>query len=188
MKQTLGPENLLYPSLTVLAGAMVQGRPNFITIAHVGIMTLSHISLGMHKSHFTNQGIKEHGEFSVCIPSQDLVTQTDYCGIVSGKNTDKAAIFDVFYGGLKNAPLISQCPVCLECRLERVVDFPQHDAFVGEVVQAHADPEVLTSGKLDIAKLRPLLFDMPQKKYWALGPQLESCWSVGKNLKKELAK
>jgi hypothetical protein len=39
MKKKLGAINVLYPTPTILVGAMVNGKPNFITIAHVGIMT-----------------------------------------------------------------------------------------------------------------------------------------------------
>ena len=53
--------------LTTLIGANVNGKPNYITIAHVGIMTLQSISLGMGKSHYTNAGIKENGTFSASI-------------------------------------------------------------------------------------------------------------------------
>jgi flavin reductase (DIM6/NTAB) family NADH-FMN oxidoreductase RutF len=82
--------------------------------------------------------------------------------------------------------MIRECPVCMECRLERIVDFEKHDVFVGEVVQTHADPAVLTEGKIDIAKVKPLLFDMTSKRYWALGESLGNCWGEGKKLKKKL--
>ena len=36
MKKTLNAINALYPTPTVLVGAMVDGKPNFITIAHIG--------------------------------------------------------------------------------------------------------------------------------------------------------
>ncbi len=184
--QPIGPVNALYPTPTTLVGALVSGKPNFITIAHIGIMTLNHISLGIHKSHYTNAGIKENKVFSVCLPSEELMVETDYCGIMTGKKTDKAAIFDVFYGELEKAPMIRECPVCMECRLERIVDFAEHDVFVGDVVQTHADPAVLTAGAVDIAKVKPLLFDMASKRYWALGASLGNCWGEGKKLKRKL--
>ena len=187
MKQKIGPTLSLYPSLTVLAGATVHGKPNFITIAHVGIMTLNHISLGINKAHFTNSGIRENRTFSVNIPSERLVKQTDYCGLVSGRKRDKSFLFDIFYGELKTAPMIDECPVNMECRLERIVDFPSHDVFVGEVVQTHVDEWALSGGKLDISQIKPLLFDMSSKKYWALGDPLADCWSVGKEIKKTKA-
>lgn len=186
--KNIGAVNALYPSLTVIAGAVVDGVANFITIAHVGIMnhgTPQYISLGMGKAHHTNKGIKEHGEFSVCLPATRHVVQTDYVGIVSGKKTDKSAVFDVFYGELPHAPLIKDFPVCMECRLERTVDFPTHDVFVGEIVATWAQDEVLAEGKVDLEKVDPLLFDFSSIHYWSLGQKVAPCWNVGKQLKKK---
>ena len=47
-----------------------------------------------------------------------MMEKTDFCGLVSGRDIDKAALFDVFYGELKTAPMITECPLSLECRLE----------------------------------------------------------------------
>lgn len=73
MKIDLGARNCLYPMPTTLVGATVEGRPNFITIAHVGIMDLGSVSLGMAKAHYTNTGIKENGTFSINLPSADML-------------------------------------------------------------------------------------------------------------------
>ena len=187
MKRNLGPVNALYPSLTTIVGAVVDGRANFSTVAHVGIMNHGqpqYLSFGINKSHHTGKGILEHREFSVCIPGQDLVVETDYVGLVSGRNTDKSQVFELFQGQLKHAPLIKSCPVCMECRLARVVDFETHDVFIGEIVATHADESVLhADGKIDIARVKPLLFDMASVKYWSLGVEVAPCWKVGKELK-----
>jgi len=74
--------------------------------------------------------------------------------------------------------------VNMELRLHDVLDFSTHDIFIGELVQTYADESVLTSGKIDVAKLRPLLFDMASVKYWRLGPSIGDCWNIGKSLKK----
>ena len=42
---------------------------------------------------------------------------TDYCGLYSGRKVDKSRLFEVFYGELKTAPLIMECPVNLEKRM-----------------------------------------------------------------------
>ena len=114
MKIELGAQNCLYPMPTTLVGATVEGGPNFVTIAHVGIMDLGSVSLGMAKAHYTNAGIKENGTFSINLPSADMVKETDYCGLVSGKHVDKAQLFHVFYGNLKTAPMIAECPISTE--------------------------------------------------------------------------
>ncbi len=182
----IGPVNAMYPSLTTIVGATVNGKPNFLTIAHVGIMnagTPQYISVGLNKAHYTNQGIYENKTFSVNIPSRKMVVETDYVGIVSGKKTDKSRLFDVFYGITETAPMISKCPVIMECRLHHVVEFPAHDIFIGEIVETYANQSALTDDKIDIRKVDPLLFDMGSKEYWSLGDPVAKAWNVGKQLK-----
>lgn len=183
----IGPVNALYPMPTTLVGATVGGKPNFLTVAHVGILnhgTPQYLSIGLGKAHYSNAGIHANGTFSICLPSEDLMAETDYCGIVTGKKTDKAALFDIFFGILETAPMIRQCPVNMELKLHDVLDFSTHDVFIGELVQTYADDQVVADGKIDIARLRPLLFDMASVKYWRLGPPVGDCWKTGKSLKK----
>lgn len=171
---------------TTLVGMTVNSKPNFLAVAHVGILnhdTPQFFSIGLNKAHFSNSGIRENGTFSICLPSEDLLIETDYCGMVSGRHTDKAALFDVFYGELQTAPMIRQCPVCMECRLDRILDFPRHEIFVGELVQTYAHETVIRNGKIDITMVKPLLFDMNTKKYYALGGSRGDCWNAGKRLK-----
>jgi flavin reductase (DIM6/NTAB) family NADH-FMN oxidoreductase RutF len=186
MKQKIGNQNVLYPMPITLVGALVNGRVNFCNIAHVGILNAASphlISLGMGKVHYTNQGIKEHRAFSVNLPSQDMVVEADYVGLVSGKAVDKSAVFEVFYGELPAAPMIKNCPLSMECKLYDIVNTPTHEVFIGEVVGTYADSAVLKGGKVDLAKVRPLLFDMSSREYWSLGQPVAKCWDIGKKLK-----
>lgn len=186
MHTDLGPVLALYPMPTTIVGAHCGGKPNFLAVAHLSPMnhgTPQYLAIGLNKAHHTNAGILENGQFSINIPGQDLLAETDYVGLVSGKNTDKSGLFEVFYGQLPAAPLIRDCPVCMECRLHQHFVLGVHDIFVGELVATHADPAVLTGGAIDFGKVKPMLFEMPRKKYWALGPELGDCWSAGKALK-----
>ena len=183
----IGAVNALYPMPTTLVGATVDGKPNFLTVAHVGILnhgTPQYLSIGLGKVHYSNAGINQNRTFSICMPSEELMVETDYCGLKTGKKVDKAALFDIFYGELKTAPMIRQCLVNMELRLHEVLDFDTHEIFIGELVQTYADDKVLTNGKIDVAKLRPLLFDMASVKYWRLGEAIGKCWNVGKTLKR----
>lgn len=182
----LGPINALYPMPTVLVGATVDGRPNFLAVAHVGILNHGqpqYLSVGLGKIHYTNAGIVRNRTFSICLPSEDLMVQTDYCGLVTGGKTDKASLFDVFYGELQTAPMIRQCPVNMELRLHEVLDYASHEIMIGELVETYADEAVLNEGQIDIARVRPLLFDMAGKKYWSLGKVAGHCWQAGRVLK-----
>jgi flavin reductase (DIM6/NTAB) family NADH-FMN oxidoreductase RutF len=183
----IGPVNALYPMPTTLVGATVNGRPNFLAVAHVGILnhgSPQYLSIGLHASHYTNAGIHAHRTFSICLPSEDLLVETDYCGLMTGKNTNKAALFEVFHGELETAPMIRQCPVNMELKLHQVLKIGAHEIFIGELVQTYADDGVLVDGKVEMGRLRPLLFDMAGKCYWSLGAVVGKCWSAGKALKK----
>jgi flavin reductase (DIM6/NTAB) family NADH-FMN oxidoreductase RutF len=185
MKTEIGARNCLYPMPATIIGATVNGKPNYATIAHVGIMDHQSVSLSMAKIHYTNAGIKAHGTFSVNIPSTDLVEKTDYCGLVSGRDVDKSSFFKTFYGKLKTAPMIEDCPVNMECKLMRTVDFPKHDVFLGEIVATYCDDTLLKENVVEIGKVKPILFVMNDRSYWKLGEKLAGAWQIGKQLKKD---
>ena len=188
MKQKLGRQNMLYPTPVAVVGAMVGGKANFCNISHNGILNAAEphfIMLSMGRSHYTNGGIREQRTFSVNLMAEGDVVRADHVGLVSGVRTDKSGVFDVFFGDLKTAPLIRDCPVSMECRLHDVYEIKTHEIFIGEIVATYADEAVLTDGALDLAKARPLLFDMTSRKYWSLGPAMGDCWSAGKAYKKE---
>ncbi len=182
MKMELGAKNCLYPLPTTLVGALVNGKPNYTTIAHVGIMDLESVSLGMNKLHYANLGIKENKTFSINIPSTKMIKETDFCGLVSGKTVNKADMFKTFYGKLKTAPMIEQCSINMECELIKTVDFPNHDVFIGKIVATHCDDNILTDGVVDFEKVQPILFVMNDRSYWSLGKKIAKAWDVGKEL------
>jgi flavin reductase (DIM6/NTAB) family NADH-FMN oxidoreductase RutF len=188
MKKKIGNQNVLYPMPVTIVGALVNGKKNFINIAHVGILNagVPHlISLGMGKMHHTNAGIHENKTFSVNILSQDQMVEMDYVGLVSGSKTDKSGVFEAFFGELKTAPIIQNCPLSMECRLYDTYELKTHDVFIGEIVATYVDEAILSDGKVDLSKVKPLLFDMASKKYWSLGSVVGSCWSVGKQYKNQ---
>ena len=183
MKIKIGPKNCLYPLPTTLIGANINEKPNFTAIAHVGIMDLGSVSLGMGKAHYTNTGIKKNKTFSVNIPSEKMVKETDYCGLVSGRQVDKSELFTTFYGVLKTAPMIKDCPINMECELINTIDFPNHDVFIGRIVETYCDDNVMTNGAVDFSVVQPILFVMNDRSYWKLGSKFAKAWKVGKNLK-----
>lgn len=89
----------------VLVGANVNGKPNYMAVGFVGGVNVkpATVCVSLNKVHHTPKGIIENGTFSINIPSADYVTETDYCGLVSGKTTDKSGVFTTFYGELETA-------------------------------------------------------------------------------------
>jgi len=142
------------------------------------------IGVTLNKAHYTNGGIHATGAFSVNIPSIRLMEKVDYCGLVSGKNTDKSELFTVVRGQITGAPMIDECPVCMECKVAQVVDLPTNEVFIGEIVGAYADADCCTDGKPDIEKIRPFTLTMPDNRYWEVGAAAGKAWDIGKNLRR----
>lgn len=76
--------------------------------------------------------------------------------------------------------MIRQCPVNMELRLHDVPDMQPHDILIGKLVQTYADDSVMTERSIDITRVRPLLFDIADKRYWSLGHSAGKCWHAGK--------
>jgi flavin reductase (DIM6/NTAB) family NADH-FMN oxidoreductase RutF len=177
-------QNFFIPMPVVLVGAQVSGKANFMT---VGWCTRANASppmivCGIGNHHYTAKGIAETKTFSVNIPSSDLLEKTDFCGLVSGAKVDKSETFDIFYGSLKTAPMIRECPVSLECRLIQIVSLPTNSLYIGEIVGAYADGRIIKDGKPDFPEIAPLFLTMPDNRYWALGKYAGDAWSAGKKL------
>lgn len=182
MKKQLPAVNLLYPMPIALIGAVCDGRVNYLPIAHLGIIDFNHLSASLGRVHFTNHGIRETGVFSLNLPTAELVEKVDYCGLVSGKNTDKSEVFTTFTGAT-GAPMIEECPVNMECRVVQVLEQERHEVFIGRIEASYVEEKIIHDGAADLTKIHPLLFAMNDKGYWSLGPRLADAWRVGKKLK-----
>jgi flavin reductase (DIM6/NTAB) family NADH-FMN oxidoreductase RutF len=174
----------MYPMPMVLVGSIIEEKVNFMAVGWVSRVNFKPpmlaIALGPH---FTNKGIETNRAFSVNIPDVSLLEKTDYCGLVSGAKADKSQLFDVFYGEMKTAPLISQCTLNLVCTVYDTLELPFNTLYVGEIVEAYSEECYLTEGKPDIKKIRPFTLSMPDNTYWEVGKALGSAWSIGKSLK-----
>lgn len=174
----------LYPMPMVLVGSVVEGKSNFMAVGWVSRVNfkppLFAIALGPHH---TNKGIDENREFSINIPDASLIEKTDYCGLVSGKKTDKSELFNVFFGDLENAPLIRECPVCISLSLFDAVKLPFNTLYIGEPKEVFTEEKYMTDNMPDIRKVNPFTLTMPDNRYWSVGEALGKAWSIGKHLK-----
>jgi flavin reductase (DIM6/NTAB) family NADH-FMN oxidoreductase RutF len=140
------------------------------------------VSMGLNKRSATRDAVIQNKTFSVNFPSEKMMKETDYCGLVSGKNIDKSKIFDTFRGKLPTAPMIQSCPLSLECKVVEMHDFKSHTCFIGEIVESHLDDSCLTNGKPDPKKINPLILTMPDNHYWTLGEAKGDAWGAGREL------
>jgi flavin reductase (DIM6/NTAB) family NADH-FMN oxidoreductase RutF len=186
VKTRINENAFTYPMPVVVVGTLVEDRPNFMAVAWVTRVNSKPPMIGitLGKTHYTNGGIHATGAFSVNVPSIRLIEKVDYCGLVSGKNTDKSELFTVVRGQITGAPMIDECPICMECKVAQVVDLPANEIFIGEIVGAYADADCCTDGKPDIQNIRPFTLTMPDNRYWEVGANAGKAWDIGKNLRR----
>jgi flavin reductase (DIM6/NTAB) family NADH-FMN oxidoreductase RutF len=189
-KITLGPQTLVYPMPAFLIGADVGERPNFMTAAWSGIAasTPPMITLALQHHRYTLKGIKENGVFSVNVPSAELVRETDYCGLVSGTTkADKVkdCNFTIFYGKLKKAPMIQQCPVNLECKVVHILTLGSHTLLIAQIEDVHVSEDCITDGQPDPAKIDPIMYVTgDDKAYCRIGEKIGPAFKIGLEIKK----
>jgi len=187
-KIRVGAQGLIYPMPVTLIGANVDDKPNFMAVAWCGIANGEPpmISAAIRHQRYTLRGIRQNMTFSVNVPSVDMVKETDYCGIISGAKVDKVEVcqFKVFYGKLESVPLIEQCPINLECKVEHILDLGSHALVIGRVEEAHVSENCLTSGEPDVSKIKPFTFIIGKARhYQALGDIVAKAFSIGEELK-----
>jgi len=183
-KIDLGAKGFIYPMPMTLVGADRGDDPNFMPVAWINRVqyTPARIAAGMNKNHATNEGIREHGQFSVCIPSESMLAVTDWCGLNSATSgVNKASQFELFRGNLDHAPLIAECPLCIECTLMQAIDLGSHELFVGEVAGTWTEQRYLEDGNPDVVKMKPFMLTMPDNRYWSVGDEIGRAWSAGRD-------
>ncbi len=169
----------LGPFPTILAGSDVDGRPNYATVGACGVVSLDPVLyISLKSTHYTTIGVREKGYFSVNIPSTDMVSKTDYCGIVSGKTTDKSLQFTSFYDKIGKAPLIKECPVNFLCKAIQTLPILGFEMFLGEIVATYVDQQCITDGKPDPAKINPMV--IMGNHYWSIGSSVGTVFKAGK--------
>jgi flavin reductase (DIM6/NTAB) family NADH-FMN oxidoreductase RutF len=166
----------LFPCPVVLVTCVdSNGAPNIITLAWAGTVCSEPpmVGVSIRPTRHSYQLIKDAKEFVINIPSTKFIQETDYCGIVSGKNIDKFVETELTQENAEKVqvPLIKECPVNLECVLKQTIPLGAHDLFLGEIVQVHIDEKVLDEkGKIDFTKADPFVFNVGE--YWNLNKKI----------------
>jgi len=140
------------------------------------------------KNFFLSLWITQRG-FLFAIPAGiyviKMVTETDYCGIISGSKAEKvdSCKFKIFYGVVGTAPMIKQCPVNLECTVAHTLDLGSHVLIIGKIEETYINDNCLTDGKPDITKIKPFMYTSYEESYRQIGDVLAKAFHVGKSLK-----
>lgn len=177
-KKNLGSLLALYPKPMTVVGTKVEGKVNWLLVAHTGIIGHDRILVSMSKRHYSNQGIKELKKLSINLVSREMLPQADYVGSVSGKTVDKSGVF-AYHIGENGSPVIDVSPLTMECNVVDIYETEGFDNFICTVVNTYATPDVLDhNGKLDYTRLKPVLFEFPTYSYLATGEVIGKCLNL----------
>ena len=116
MKKNIGNVLALYPTPAMVVGTEVNGKVNWLLVAHVGIIGHDLIMLSMFKKHYTNEGVKQTGKVSVNMVNEAMLDRADYVGCASGAKADKSDVF-VYHLGEAGMPVIDESPLVMECEV-----------------------------------------------------------------------
>jgi len=186
MKKSLGPQTILYPTPVWVIGTYnKEEKPNVMTASWSGICCSSpaSVAVSLRKATYTFGNIMERKSFTVNIPSEKYVKETDYFGLASGKNEDKFSNTGLtpVKSSLVDAPYIQEFPIVVECKLLHSLEVGLHTLFVGKILDVKSDETIIgKDGMPDIEKLKTFTFSPGNKKYYKTGGYLAEAFSIGK--------
>ena len=165
----------------ILAAYDEDGVANAMNAAWGGISEANEVSICLTPSHKTCKNFKITGALTISMADADHVAACDYVGIVSGdKVPDKLAKagLTVTKSEFVNAPVINELAICVECKVK---EFDEETCILkAEIVNVSVDESVLTDGKVDLAKVKPIAFDPFTNSYNVIGEKVGDAWGAGK--------
>ena len=135
------PATLLNPTPVVLVSCGEKDHPdrrNLVTAAWAGTVNSEPpmVSVSIRPSRFSHAMIRDSGEFVVNLVDEALCRATDFCGVRSGRDMDKAQACGLRYRPAEKmafAPAVDAAPLSLSCQVRRIIPLGSHDLFLGEV-------------------------------------------------------
>lgn len=187
-KQIWKPSVITSPVPPVLVTCGSGESINVFTVAWTGTLNtqppMTYISVRPER--FSYELIKQSGEFVINLTTEELVKATDFCGVRSGRNTDKFEKMGLITqpASQVSSPIIAQSPVNIECRVRQIMPLGSHDVFIADIVALDVSEEYIDpNGRLCLEKAGLLAY--AHGDYFGLGKRLGSFgYSVRKKKKK----
>ncbi|MEM3642219.1 MAG: flavin reductase family protein [Candidatus Bathyarchaeia archaeon] len=168
---------LLHPMHTVLVSCVgTIEKPNIITLAWAMPTSINPplVAVSIAPKRYSHTLIEKTMEFVINIPTMNILKETLFCGIVSGRNHDKFAEAKLTPLPARKVkpPIIKECVAHLECKLHSKLITGDHTIFVGEIVEAYTDKDALTEkGEYDLEKTR-MIFHLGGDEFATLKPEV----------------
>lgn len=168
------PGTMIYPLPAVMISCGNDpDNYNIITIAWTGTICtdppMCYISV--RPSRHSYNLIRESGEFVINLTTSELASQTDWCGVKSGRDINKFTETGLtpVKADIVSAPLIEESPVNIECKVTEIKELGTHHMFIAEVVAVHADPRFYNdeTGEFELNRANMICYS--HGKYYETG-------------------
>lgn len=185
MRRNIGPKSLIYPEPVLIIGTYDEkGKANAMTAAWGGISDTNEVCVCLSSDHKTTKNLIKKKAFTISIGTTTYVKECDYLGMVSANDKpDKLEIcgFHTYKSKNVDAPIIKELPMTLECELIKYDKKTDHTfAKIKNIV---VEDSILTQGKVDIKKLKPLIYDNDTYEYYGVGRKIGNAYSIYKKVK-----
>lgn len=142
------PGNMLYPLPAVLVSCGdISNTSNIFTVAWAGTICTNPpmVSISVRPERYSYDLIVASKEFVINLTTADLAYATDYCGVRSGKDTDKwkDCRLTPLAADTVSCPLIAESPVNIECKVTEIRKLGSHHMFMAEVTAVHVDDKYM---------------------------------------------
>ena len=160
MRKDFGQKSWLFPMPVFIIGTYDEkGNPDAMNAAWGGMYDYNQVTVSLG-SHVSTDNIRKSKAFTISFATKSLVSNSDYVGIVSLKdepNKLAKAKLTPIRSTKVHAPLFKEFPVTIECNLISIDgEMGSGATVVGEIVNVSVDESVLTNGKIDFNKFKPI--------------------------------
>ncbi len=162
-KRVLEPNTTLFPVAVVLI-TTGGDTPNVMTCNRIASCSAEppRLAISVRPMRYSHALIRQTREFVVNIPSPQQATLADYVGVVTGREENKISIAGLHLAPALTikTPLLADCPVNIECVVEREIELDSHTLFIGRVQAVHAEESLLDArGDVDFALARGIAYN-----------------------------
>ena len=188
MKKNFGAKAVITPlPVLIIATYNEDGTADAMNAAWGGQCGGKHIALNLG-NHVSTENIRRNQAFTVSFADQKHLVASDYVGLVSAKDVpdklDRAGLHTV-KSEFVNAPVITDYPLTIECKVVSIREELGEIRVVGEVVNLSAEEDILNeNGGIDIGKMQALVFDAAAHSYRVVGETVGTAFKDGLALKK----
>jgi len=185
MRKNFSKDMVITPLPVLIIGTYDKnGVPNAMNAAWGTQCDYSQIIITLSK-HKTTDNLKVKKAFTVSFATPETMEISDYFGIESGNNVNKIekAGVKVIKSEFVDAPIIENYPLTLECEVAEMQEIDGEYRVIGNIVNMSVDESILTDGKVDLGKLKPISFDSASNSYRVLGDVVGKAFHDGLKIK-----